>query len=114
MDINQLSLDSIKRYYNILKKTGTFDYEQVYKLFLLTYIGDLLSEEYSWYITEEDYSLLLNLINCISKTTCIVPYTNIATHIQPINNFLSDYAIRISENEIIRLAEEDVLRLINK
>ena len=114
MDINELTLISTKNYYKVLKSRGSLDYNQVYQLLLLSFIDDLFQEDFSWYITEENYELIDNLITCLSKNSCIIPYTKIASHTEPVRNFLEDVPTRISENNVIRLAEVDVLRLANQ
>ena len=114
MDINQLTLDSINRYHQVLKRTGFIGDQEVYKLFILSFLDDLFKEDFSWYITEEDYELIDNLITCLSKNSCIIPYTKVASHTEPIKNFLEDIPTRVSENNVIRLAEVDVLRLVNQ
>lgn len=114
MDINQLTLDSINRYHQVLKRTGFMGDLEVYKLFTLSFIDDLFKEDFGWYITEETYELIDNLITCLSKNSCIIPYTKVASHTEPIKNFLEDIPIRVSENNVIRLAKVDVLRLVNQ
>ena len=113
MDINELTLISIKNYYKVLKSSGFLSYNQVYQLLLLSFIDDLFQDDFSWYITEEDYALLTSIITCISKHSCIVPYIKTAIHVEPIKNYLEDNPIRISEKDIIKLAEADILRLTN-
>ena len=114
MDINQLTLDSINRYHQVLKRTGFIGDQEVYKLFTLSFLDDLFKEDFSWYITEKDYKLIDNLITYLSKNSCIIPYTKIVFHTEPIKNFLEDVPTRVSENNVIRLAEVDVLRLVNQ
>ena len=113
MDINELTLISTKNYYKVLKSRGSLDYNQVYQLLLLSFIDSLFQDDFSWYITEEDYALLTNIVTCISKNLCIVPYSKTAIHTEPIKNYLEDTPTRISEKDIIKLGEADILRLIN-
>ena len=114
MDINQLTLDSINRYHQVLKRTGFIGDQEVYKLFILSFLDDLFKEDFSWYITEENYELMDKIITYLSKNSCIIPYTKAASHTEPIKNFLEDISIRVSENNVIRLAEVDVFRLVNQ
>ena len=114
MDINELTLIGIKNYYKVLKSSGFLSYNQVYQLLLLSFIDDLFQDDFSWYITEENYKLIDNLITCLSKNSSIIPYTKVASHIEPVKNFLEDIPTRVSENNVIRLAEVDVLRLANQ
>ena len=113
MDINQLTLDSINRYHQVLKRTGFIGDQEIYKLFILSFLDDLFKEDFSWYITEENYKLIDNLITYLSKNSCIIPYTKVASHIEPVKSFLEDIPTRVSENNVIRLAEVDILRLVN-
>ena len=113
MDINELTFISIKNYYKVLKSRGFLSYNQVYQLLLLSFIDDLFQDDFSCYITEEDYAMLTNIITCISKNSCIVPYSKTAVHVEPIKNYLEDIPIRVSEKDTIKLAEVDILRLTN-
>ena len=112
MDINELTLEAIQNYFKVLRRTGNIDTPQVNKLLLLSFIDELF-QNYGWYSTAEEYTFLMNIVTCISKTTCIVPYNKTAMHIDPINNYLEDTPIRVSEDSIIRLSHNDVLRLSN-
>ena len=114
MDINELTLISIKNYYKVLKSSGFLSYNQVYQLLLLSFIDDLFQDDFSWYITEEDYTLLTSVVDCLSKGTCIIPFNILPKHTEPINNYLEDTPTRISEDDIIRLSQDDVLRLYNQ
>ena len=114
MDINQLTLDSINRYHQVLKRIGFIGDQEIYKLFTLSFLNDLFKEDFSWYITEENYELMDKIITYLSKNSCIIPYTKAASHTEPIKNFLEDISIRVSENNVIRLAEVDILRLVNQ
>lgn len=111
MDINQLTLTSINRYYNILSHTGYLEDSQVNKLLLLVFITELFQDDFSWFMSDDDYSRLMGIIDCISKSTCIVPYTKSAIHIKPVKNYLEDIPSRVSETNIIRLTESDLIRL---
>ena len=114
MDINQLTLDSINRYHQVLKRTGFIGDQEVYKLFILSFLDDLFKEDFSWYITEENYELMDKIITYLSKNSCIISYTKVASHTKPIKNFLENIPTRVSENNVIRLVEVDILRLANQ
>lgn len=88
MDINKLTLDTLKRYYQILKETGYFQDTQVYSILLLTFIADLMSDEYKDYVTPEDNQLFDKIIVCLSKSNCIIPYTMVDTSIKPVIGYL--------------------------
>lgn len=113
MDIKELTLESIKNYYKVLTKMGTIGDDQLYKLLLVVFIDDLFQEDFSWFITEDNYAMLTEIVNCISRSTCIVPNNIRPIHTYPISNYLEDTPTRISEDSIIRLAESDVIKLAN-
>ena len=45
MDINQLTLDSINRYHQVLKRIGFIGDQEIYKLFTLSFLDDLFKED---------------------------------------------------------------------
>lgn len=104
MDINELTLRSLKNYYAILKRTGTLNNSQVMKLLVLVFISDLF-DEYSWYIEEKEYSFLTGIVECLAKSTCIIPFNILPKDTEPIKNFIEDIPIRISEQDVIHLVK---------
>ena len=113
MEISNLTLDSIKRYYKVLAKKGSVGTPDLYKLLVLSFIEDLLMEDCYTTLTEEEYSFVLGVINCISKNTCLVQYTQVSLHTEPIRHFLFNIPIEITEGNVIKLSESDVVRLLN-
>lgn len=114
MDINTVTYKSLQNYYNILRNVGSYDYNNVYKLLILVFITELLNEESKGYITEEDFRLLTQIIICLSKGTCIIPYTLQSKHVEPLYHFVEDMPTRQTEDIIIRVDQDGILRVMDK
>lgn len=113
MDINELTYKSLKNYYSVLRKTGNLKCSEVYKLLTLTFINDLFDDEYSWYILEDDYHFLIDLVHRLSKSSCIIPNVDNIRNIEPIKNYREDMPTRVSEDNIIKLTQNDRIRVLS-
>lgn len=114
MDNRVITLKALKNYYQTLRKTGYVPKSDVYALMVLSFITDLCSQEYAWYISQEDYKYLINLLQCLGKQYCLVPFDWESIKTDPVNNYLENIPIKITEDEVIRLGQEIVLKLQNK
>lgn len=64
---------SLHNYFNTLEKVGYVNDVKTSQLLVLTFIYNFL-QEYSEYITEDDYRLIQSIIDCMIQTNCLVPY----------------------------------------
>lgn len=114
MNIDSIAFNAIKKYKNTLSKVGYCNSIELKKALVLIFITELLKDDYSVFITEDDYSIINNTLMCLSKNSCLIDYYEYAHHVEPIKNYLLDTPIKISEKNVIRFAENNVLKLINK
>lgn len=61
-DITNIAEEALKRYFNALSKLGYKNYDDVSKLLVLLFIEELLTSEFSFYITESDYKSITKRI----------------------------------------------------
>lgn len=108
-----LSYKSIVRYFNTLSVLGYKSYKDVYKLFLLLSIEDLLNGPLCLYISEEDYKTISNVLYCLFGTTCLIDYPEFAVDTSLIQNLNVD-SPRITEDEDVRFSENEFIRLVNE
>jgi hypothetical protein len=73
-EVTNISYEAIRRYFTTLSSFGYKSYKEVDKLLVLLFIDDLLKGSLSQYVTEEDYRVLIRLLNNLGGTTCLVPY----------------------------------------
>lgn len=114
MNSSVVILEALKSYYKVLRKLGHVIDIDVYRLVLITFISDLRKEEYSWYITDEDYEYLLYVLKCLSKQSCFIPYNPECLKTDTVKNFVEDTPIKITESEVIRFSMNDILKLSNR
>lgn len=64
---------AISRYFHILSTFGFINQVKTNKLILLLYLEDILTN-YSENITEDDYRVIGNALNCLTGSNCLIPY----------------------------------------
>lgn len=113
-DLNNIALGALDRYFAVLEKVGYISNSETNKLLLLQFLQEFL-QEYSYYITEEDYNIIDKLLQCLSSGSCLIPYRDYKEISAPATGYVLSIPIKITEDTKVRITEEEVgLRLINQ
>lgn len=104
-------LNTLNKYFEVLKNTGYYNYKDVKKVVILDFIRELLSDNFSIYITEEDYASIADLLYCLFGSNCLIPYPVFISNLPMIGNNYDDDQLRITENEILRNTEDVYFRM---
>lgn len=113
-DINEITYNALDRYFTVLQHTGYVPQRDVNKLLLLQFIQEML-DQYSDYITADDYNIIARIVQCLSDSSCLIPYIEYKQNTFPITGYVRRIPIRITEDYIIRHTEiEDNMRLVNQ
>lgn len=100
----------IENYFTILSNKGQISRCKTNKLLVLLFIQELF-ETFHWYITENDYKTILNVINCMNDCLIKLPtYSHFEDDIHYIEHL--DDITRITEDSSIRTTEDDMIRRI--
>lgn len=103
---------SLKAYYNTLFNTGYKKYSDVNKLLVFNFITELLTEDMRVYITEHDYRIIQNALNCLYGSSCLISYPAYINDNSLFGNMFSDSITpRITEvGDIVRVTEDARIR----
>lgn len=113
-ELYNITFQALNRYYTVLEKTGYIKDKDTNKVLLLTFLSEFI-QDYKDYITEEDYNLISRIIQCASRSSCLVPYIQYQEMSIPIGEYISDIPTRISEVEDVRYSQaQDGIRLVNQ
>ena len=92
--VTEQASDILENYFNILSQTGYYNYNSVYKILVYT--------EMNIYITEEDYNLIADILECLYSFECLIPYSEfnkntnsistIVSYSDKLNMFMSKYS----------------------
>ncbi len=74
MELTNETYDALNRYFSVLSHVGYKSYNGVYKLIALIFIEEMLCSPMSEFITEEDYKLITNSVNCLYGS-CMIPFS---------------------------------------
>ena len=114
-------MQTIDNYYNILEQTGYYNYSSVCKILVLSFIDDLLNTEFNSFISEDDYKLIADILNCFTSSDCLIPYSEFTEYINATNSstdendnpsVLASYSNRITEDYNLRIAQDSSFRII--
>ena len=113
-DLNNIALDSLQRYFTVLESIGYISQGETNKVILLQFLQEIL-QEYPYFITEEDYTTIERVVQCLSSSTCLIPYREYQQLSLPVIGYVFSIPIRITQDEDIRHTQvEDALRLVNQ
>lgn len=111
--LDNLAYTGVSNYFQALSTFGYKGYKEVNKLLVLLFIEDLLRGSFSLYIDEDDYKVITNVLYCLFGSTCLIPYPEFAVSTSLVQT-LKGITPRITESDILRLSEDELLRLVNK
>lgn len=111
MELTNLTLDSIIKYFNIVSKLGYKEYNDVYKVLILIFIEELLTSDFSYFINEKDYKTISNSINCLLGSSCLINMPLYNTYDSLLHEKKFDLITRITEDYLIRITEDNVVRI---
>ena len=111
--LDNMAYTGVSNYFKTLSTFGYKEYKEVNKLLVLLFIEELLRSSLSIYISEEDYKAITNILYCLFGSTCLIPYPEFIVNTSLVQA-LNDVTPRITEDDILRFSEDELLRLVNE
>ena len=96
-DFNLITVDTLNKYFDILSKAGYVKNKEVNKVIILTFLSRLLND-FSEYITEEDYNDIIKSVYCFSDCLIRLPKYN------------DGLMLRITEDDLNRFMENNMFK----
>lgn len=106
--LDELAYTGLQNYFHAVSVFGYKSYKEVSKLLTLLFIDDVLDGSLSYYVTDDDYRLFTEVLYNMFGTTCLVPYPEFKCNVT-LNQDLT-LLPRVSENNIIRISEDEAIR----
>ena len=72
--MDEIVYEALYKYYHALELKGYMSNIQSYKLLILSFYMNFISNDYRGIISKEDYSLIEKALNCLYGTSCLIPY----------------------------------------
>ena len=105
-DFNLITVDTLNKYFDILSKAGYVKNKEVNKVIILTFLSRLFND-FSEYITEEDYNDIIKSVYCLSDCLIRLPKYNIFKDSLIHHKYNDGLILRITENELTRFMENN-------
>lgn len=112
--LDNLVQEALSRYFTVVEKTGYVNDADTCRLIFLGFLQEFL-EEYQYYITEDDYKVIINIINCLSGSSCLIPYAQYIELSTPVEHYLYNVPFKVSQSSKLRFTEDlESTRLVNQ
>lgn len=111
-ELDKVALNGLDRYYNMLINRGYLNNTSTLKLLYVVLMSNFMNSLFSQYIDDKDYKCIMNSLNCMSD--CMIDFIDYPTFkdgIEPIYN-TSLNAYRITEDDLLRLTENNNIRIV--
>lgn len=72
--MDNIVYEALSRYFHTLETLGYMPYNQAQKLLVLIFYKDYLMEDYRGLISECDYCLINQALECLYGSSCLIPY----------------------------------------
>ena len=111
--ISKMSNEALSRYFNTLSTLGYKGDQSVFKLLVILFIEELLTGEFSQFVTEDDYRDITKAIYCIIGNSCLVDFPSYTTWDSLFHfdyNQLYHKRYRITEDSVLRKTEDSLFR----
>lgn len=108
-EVTKISEEAIQRYFNALSQFGYKKYSDVDRLLVLLFIEEVLTYDFSMFITEEDYKIIVNALYCLYGSNCMIDFPAFASYDSLVHKS-KDRSLRITEDSILRVCQGDYFR----
>jgi len=105
MEIANDAYCQIKRYFDVLGKTGYYPEGDVGKFIIYLYIIYLLEGELSDFVTDEDYRTIYKALVCLWGSSCLIPYPEWRRTAMKRRKYYGSMGVRVSEEDESRSTE---------
>ena len=108
-DFNLITVDTLNKYFDILSKAAYIKNQEVNKVIIPTFLSRLLND-FSEYITEEDYNDIIKSVYCLSDCLIRLPKYNVFKDSLIHHKYNDGLMLRITEDELNRFMENNMFK----
>lgn len=72
--MDEIIFEAVNKYFTHLSNVGYFNQSNVDKLLLLTFIQEMIDNDFRGLISEEDYDYINKALYCLYGSSCLIPY----------------------------------------
>lgn len=72
--MDEITFEAVNKYFTHLSNVGYFSQSNVDKLLLLTFIQEMIDNDFRGLISEEDYDYINKALYCLYGSSCLIPY----------------------------------------
>lgn len=108
-DLTKYVDTSIENYFKSLSYKGYLNDRDTNNLLILTFLEEMLYYKFSDYITQKDYTIIMEALNELYNSSCILGNLEFKDYSELVFDIIN-HPIRSTEGGIIRFTEEGSVR----
>lgn len=110
-ELTKIAEEALNRYFTALSQFGYKKDSEVESLLVLLFIEDTILDDFSEFVTENDYRIILQALECLYGSNCMIDFPKYANYDSLIHKSNVYLIPRITEDATLRVDQKEVIRV---
>lgn len=110
-ELTKIAEEALNRYFIALSQFGYKKDSEVESLLVLLFIEDTVLDEFSEFVTEDDYNIILQALECLYGSNCMIDLPKYANYDSLIHKSNIHFTPRITEDTVLRVDQKEMIRV---
>ena len=110
-ELTKITEGALNRYFTTLSQFGYKKDSEVESLLVLLFIEDTILDDFSEFVTEDDYRIILQALECLYGSNCMIDFPKYANYDSLIHKSNVYLIPRITEDATLRVDQKEVIRV---
>ena len=110
-ELTKITEEALNRYFAALSQFGYKKDSEVESLLVLLFIEDSILGEFSEFVTEEDYNIILQSLDCLYGSNCMIDFPKYDNYDSLVHKSNLPLLSRITEDTVLRVDQREIFRV---
>lgn len=110
-ELTKITEEALNRYFTALSQFGYKKDSEVESLLVLLFIEGTILNDFSEFVTEDDYRIILQALECLYGSNCMIDFPTYANYDSLVHKSDISLVPRITEDAILRVDQKEMLRV---
>lgn len=102
-ELTKITEEALNRYFTALSQFGYKKDSEVESLLVLLFIEGTILNDFSEFVTEDDYRIILQALECLYGSNCMIDFPTYANYDSLVHKSDISLVPRITEDAILRV-----------
>ena len=110
-ELTKIAEEALNRYFIALSQFGYKKDSELESLLVLLFIEDTVLDTLSEFVTESDYNIILQALECLYGSNCMIDFPEYANYDSLIHKYNVYLIPRITEDATLRVDPKEVFKV---